>query len=261
MTISSATNSTASSYAKSSASSIAKSTTSSNSGTTASDISSTPSAFGEMVTQAGLSSLPSKTLSPEVNAATVPSTTIQTSGYVFDPLGVVGALPESNTFLQAIRQMMGKPLDAAVTEEATPAKAESSSTATTTTAAALTQFGNLPPATTTMLAAPVMQPTQTDLSTAQQDAPLSTQAGKSSVDDLMSSIEAQLSYQSSAPEATAAPSQATNVASIVEAATTSAQSSMTGDLVDRYLAETSAAASARAQSDLASAVDEEAQVG
>jgi len=247
MTFSTAINSMASSYAKSTSASSAKSTTTSIKSTTASEDPSFPSAFGEMVTQASLSSLPSKTLSPEVLAATVPSTTIQTSGYVFDPLGVVGTVPESNTFLQAIRQMMGKPLSAPATEQAAPATAVAS-----TTAAALTPFGNLPAASTAMPAAPAMQTTPTTLPTAQKDTAGSTHVVTTSVADFLSSVEAQLNYQGKASEAEAAPAQATILASTLGAA-------MTGDLVDQYLADTSAAASAKAQSALAGAVDKEAQ--
>lgn len=264
MTISSAVNSTANSYVKTTAPSTAKSTAAPNTpassaSTTTSDVSSTSSAFGEMVTQASLSSVPSKTLSPEVIAATVPSTTIQTSGYVFDPLGVVGTVPESNTFLQAIRQMMGKPLGAPSTDQAAPATAAASPATTTSTAAALTPFGNLPAATTSMPTASTMQSSPTSLPTTQQEVQGSSQAGTSSVADFMSSIEAQLSYQGNVTEAKASPAEATTFASIVEAATTAAQSVMAGDLVDQYLADASAAVSANAQSDLASAVDKEDQ--
>jgi len=138
------------------------------------------------------SSIPSKALSTEVLAATVPSTTIQTSSYVFDPLGVVGIIPESNVFLQAIRQMMGKPAD-------TPATPSPKSTSTSTsipaptpvtaaviapsTANGATSFNALPAAVSAMPApAPIAKaatPTAADASTT----------------DFMSSLEAQLSYQ------------------------------------------------------------------
>ena len=268
MAISSTLNSTANSYVKSTATSSATSTAStaaSSASTAASDVSGSSSTFGEMLTQANLSSVPSKALSPEVMSATVESTTMQTSGYVFDPLCVVGIVPESNTFLQAIRQMMGKPFEApapAPAPEPVAAAAASAlpTTTTPTTASALTPFGQLPAATTAMPAAPAMPSTPASLPLSQQNTPESTGSGtSSSVANFMSSLEAQLSYQDNVSVAQAAPAQVTTVASIVEAATIAAQSNMTGDLVDQYLADTSAATSAKAESDLASVIDKEAQ--
>jgi hypothetical protein len=172
------------------------------------------SGFGEALARSSTSTTPSKALSADSLAGTVQSTTIQTSGYVFDPLGVVGIVPESNTFLQAIRQMMGKPLGS-------PAREPAAAAAPTTAAA----------------------PTQVDTT---------------SVAGFMSSIEAQLNYLGRGTETSGPAANATTVASVVEAATVAAQAAVSGDLVDQYLAATSAAASAKAQSDLASAIGKEA---
>jgi hypothetical protein len=143
--------------------------------------------FASALTQAS-NTIPSKALSAEVLAATVPSTTIQTSSYVFDPLGVVGTIPESNVFLQAIRQMMGKPADTTATPAPAPPP---TSTPTPVTAAVLapstanspTSFNALP---TAVAAMPAPTATATATTTTSTDA---------STTDFMSSLEAQLNYQ------------------------------------------------------------------
>jgi hypothetical protein len=106
MSINTALHNTVSNSASNSVNNSAKSST------TASTVSKTENGFADMFAHT-VNAVPSQTLSPEVLKATLPTTTIQTSSYVFDPLGVVGTVPESNTFLQAIRQMMGKPAEAA----------------------------------------------------------------------------------------------------------------------------------------------------
>jgi hypothetical protein len=200
------------------------------------------SGFGEALAQSSTNTFPSKTVSANLLTGTVQATTIQTSGYVFDPLGVVGIVPESNTFLQAIRQMMGKPLGSPATESTAPAAPTTAAAPTpATTAAAFTQPGALPAAASAL-------PTQA--------AP--TLADTTSVSGFMSSIEAQLNYLGKGTEASAPAANAATVASAVEAATVAAQAAVSGDLVDQYLATTSAAASAKAQSDLASAIGKEA---
>ena len=121
------------------------------------DTSTSASGFKDMLAQSSI--LPTQSLSTEVLAATVSSTTVPTSDYVFDALSVVGIVPESNTFLQAIRQMMGKPL--------TPTTIEPSPTAST----PLTTFDALPPATPAM---------PTAVSTAVVSTPTPTTSGTSS---------------------------------------------------------------------------------
>ena len=120
-----------------------KSTTASTlkSAASAADTSTATTGFSDMLAQSALSTVPSKTLGPETLTGTVQSTTIQTSDYVFDPLGVVGIVPESNSFLQAIRQMMGKPLETPV------AQAPAADAPTPVAPPALATFGALPAAT------------------------------------------------------------------------------------------------------------------
>lgn len=140
--------------------------------------------FSNALTQA-TSTIPSKALSAEVLAATVPSTTLQTSSYVFDPLGVVGTIPESNVFLQAIRQMMGKPAEA-LAAPATPATPPTTTPVTaavltpSTTGSQTTSFNALPAASSALLA------TASTTTAAAAD---------TSTTDFLNSLEAQLNYQ------------------------------------------------------------------
>lgn len=187
---------------------------------------STDASFGQTFAQA-VSSVPSKTLSPEALDATVSSSTIQTSTYVFDPLGVVGQLPESNTFLQAIRAMLGKPLEVAAGETAKPV------VATATTSAPISPvptFGALPAATSAPVSASVVT--------------------QSAVSDAMSAIEAQLNYQTS-PTTSATPTPSTPTPAAPTASAT--------ELVDQYIANSSASAVASMQSALVNTIDQEEQ--
>jgi hypothetical protein len=221
------------------------------------------SGFGDVLARSSQITNPNKTVSADSLVGTVQSTTIQTSGYVFDPLGVVGIVPESNTFLQAIRQMMGKPLGSPAREATAPPTPPTPPTAAAptpaTTTAAVTSSWALPAA-----ASALPTPAASTASTKPGTGPsltagaASTQADTTSVADSMSSIEAQLNYLGRGTEASAPAAQAATVASVVEAATVAAQAAVSGDLVDQYLAATSAAASAKAQSDLASAIGKEA---
>jgi hypothetical protein len=196
--------------------------------------SSTTKGFGEMVAQANLGSLPSKTLSPEILASTVQSTTLQTSGYHFDPLSVVGIVPESNTFLQAIRAMLGKPFEPAAKD----------------------------PAAVAQNAAPTLPITPTSPAlTAQTQAAAAKSIGSP---DLLNSIEAQLTYQASSNASrslTTASDVATETLSKAIEASKSQAFSMTNtatnlplysatDLVDQYIARSSAAAVASIESAL-----------
>lgn len=141
---------------------------------TTSTVSKTENSFADMFAQT-VNAVPSQTLSPEVLKATLPTTTIQTSNYVFDPLGVVGTVPESNTFLQAIRQMMGKPFEAAATPViAANAEPAASAPAPTTPALISAPAAN---------SAPVSQPAAKSTSTS------------TSTNDFLDSLEAQLNYQ------------------------------------------------------------------
>lgn len=171
---------TANNTLKSTATSYVKSLPDTNSTSSTNDASNKPQAFGDALAVANLSTIPSKTLSPDIVAATVSSTTLQTSNYVFDPLGVVGAVPESNTFLQAIRAMLGKPAEtpaATATASASPAPAPTTETAAT----PLTTFGALPAATPPIAENTAPAPTTSDATTTAKP-------------DLMNTIEAQLSY-------------------------------------------------------------------
>ncbi len=230
------------------------------------DATTTASGFKDMLAQSSI--LPTQSLSPEVLAATVSSTTVPTSDYVFDALSVVGIVPESNTFLQAIRQMMGKPL--------TPTATEPSPTAST----PLTTFDALPPATpamptavsTAVVSTPTPTPTPTPTSTPTTSG-TSSNAGSSSIFDLLSTIEAQLNYQSNDTSATATttpstPTSETSVAAASEtvtpsltpnAATNATQTAPYGDLVQQYLTGASTAASASVESALIKAMDQEPQ--
>lgn len=220
MSISSVLNSTANSNVKSTTSGIAKSAAASNSSSAVSSDTGTTSSFGNVLAQANLSAVPSNTLSPAVLDATVQSTTIQTSSYVFDPLGVVGKVPESNTFLQAIRAMLGKPAEANASETVASA---------------------------------------TDLTAQTSDKATTTSSASTSTPNLLSSIEAQLNYQSSAglDTSTASRTATDTLTKAIEDAKTqttalidSTMLSTSSDLVGQYIANTSAAAAASAQSTL-----------
>lgn len=216
-----------------------KSAASSATAATTATASSVPtSGFGDVLARTSKITNPTKTVSEDLLAGTVQSTTIQTSGYVFDPLGVVGIVPESNTFLQAIRQMMGKPLGSPAREATAPTTAAAPTPATTT--AAVTSSRALAAAAST----------KTGTGPSLTAGAASTQADTTSVAGSMSSIEAQLNYLGKGTEASAPAAQAATVA---------AQAAVSGDLVDQYLAATSAAASAKAQSDLANAIGKEAE--
>lgn len=165
MSINTALHNTVSNSASNSVNNSAKSST------TASTVSKTENGFADMFAHT-VNAVPSQTLSPEVLKATLPTTTIQTSSYVFDPLGVVGTVPESNTFLQAIRQMMGKPAEAA----AAPVIAAKTEPAAST------------PLTTTPAPAATSTPTSTTANT----------------HDFLDSLEAQLNYQGLSTAAVAA---------------------------------------------------------
>lgn len=172
-----------------------KSTTASTlkSAASAADTSTATTGFSDMLAQSALSTVPSKTLGPETLTGTVQSTTIQTSDYVFDPLGVVGIVPESNSFLQAIRQMMGKPLETPV------AQAPAADAPTPVAPPALATFGALPAATPALpVAAASAISTQTVTSAA-----IPPETSTSSVSDFISTIEAQLNYQASSTSAAA----------------------------------------------------------
>jgi hypothetical protein len=152
--------------------------------------SSTDTGFGGLLAQA-MSTAPSKTLNPEVLAATIPSTTIATSSYVFDPLCVVGQVPESNTFLQAIRAMLGKPLEAQQTDTPPTTATETALAVTIATSNPFPTFGSLPAVATQVVESKV--PSSPALATS--DAPVIDKTP--ATPDLMSSIEAQLKYQTS----------------------------------------------------------------
>ena len=194
------------------------------------DTSTATTGFSDMLAKSSLSTVPSKALGPEALTGTVQSTTVQTSGYTFDPLGVVGIVPESNSFLQAIRQMMGKPLEAPATDT-------------------LTTFGALPAATPVLPVAVTASTTNTPTLTSEA-APSGT--NPSSVSDFMSTIEAQLNYQVSSTSTAASPTQSapsnTSVATPTNTYT---------DLVGQYLAGASAAASVSAESALVNAIEKE----
>lgn len=178
---------------KSSASASPVSPTSNSSAET----SKTENGFADMFAQA-VNAVPSQPLSPEVLQATLPTTTIQTSNYVFDPLGVVGTIPESNTFLQAIRQMMGKPFEAAATP-VIAAKAEpAASTPATPTPAVIT-----PPAAT-------------------------------STNDFLDSLEAQLNYQGLSTTTVAATATATSTPTVTPTAT-STLATTASNLLSQYM--------------------------
>lgn len=174
-----------------------------NSASSAAETASTETGFAQMFSQA-VSAVPSKTLSPEVLAATTPTGTIQTSTYVFDPLGVVGQVPESNTFLQAIRAMLGKPLIDTATPTPTPAPTA--------------QVPTPPSQTPTAFAA------------------TATVAAQPSVSDALSAIEAQLSYQNTSPTTTTSIAPITTASALVDQyianASAAAVASMQSTLAD-----------------------------
>lgn len=178
-----------------------------NSASSAAETASTETGFAQMFSQA-VSAVPSKTLSPEVLAATTPTGTIQTSTYVFDPLGVVGQVPESNTFLQAIRAMLGKPLIDTSTSTAAPAPT---------------------PAPTAQVPTPPSQTPTAFAATA-------TVAAQPSVSDALSAIEAQLSYQNTSPTTTTSIAPITTASALVDQyianASAAAVASMQSTLAD-----------------------------
>lgn len=145
--------------------------------------------FASALTQA-TNTIPSKALSAEVLASTVPSTTIQTSSYVFDPLGVVGTIPESNVFLQAIRQMMGKPAETPATTTPTPTPAPTSIPTPVTAAVLAPSTANSPTSFNALPAAVAAMPAPTASATT-----ATTTSTDASTTDFMSSLEAQLNYQ------------------------------------------------------------------
>jgi hypothetical protein len=144
--------------------------------------------FGGLLAQA-MGNAAGKTLNPEVQAATTPSTTIVTSSYVFDPLCVVGHIPESNTFLQAILAMLGKPLEATQTKTPQTISPETAPDFTTGLGSPLPNFALLPTVVTQAVEIEVPPP----FSSTNADTPVVTKSPPAT--DLMSSIEAQLSYQ------------------------------------------------------------------
>jgi SLT domain-containing protein len=168
-----------------------------------------------------------------VLASTVQSCTLQTSDYHFDPLSVVGIVPESNTFLQAIREMLGKPFEPAAKDHAVAQNA-----------------------------APTLPITPTSPAlTAQTQAAAAKSIGSP---DLLNSIEAQLTYQASSNAsrslATASDVATETLSKAIEASKSQAFS-MTNtatnlplysatDLVDQYIARSSAAAVASIESAL-----------
>jgi hypothetical protein len=191
--------------------------------------SNTDTGFANLFSQA-VDLVQSKSLSPEVLAATTPAATIQTSTYVFDPQCVVGQVPESNTFLQAIRAMLGNPV------------IETSSKAPTTQISSTSDIQQTPLAATLAAAPTPVTPSQLVASSA-TTLPTAAVVTQPSVSDALNAIEAQLSYQNIDP----APS--TSMDPIKTAS----------ELVDQYIANSSAAAVSNIQSTLADSVTQEKQ--
>jgi len=74
------------------------------------------SSFGDTLASTSLGSTTTKSTDSAAFPGPIQPRTTQSSEYVFDPLCVVGIVPESNTFLQAIRRWFGKPLSTAETQ-------------------------------------------------------------------------------------------------------------------------------------------------
>mgnify|MGYP003336366678 CR=1 FL=1 len=67
-----------------------------------------PMAFKGLLTKEKSNLVQVEALNKKGLSENPPSSTIQISNFIFDPLSVVGKIPESNSFLQAIRKMLGK---------------------------------------------------------------------------------------------------------------------------------------------------------
>ena len=67
-----------------------------------------PMAFNDLLTKEKSNLVQVEALNKKGLSENPPSSTIQISNFIFDPLSVVGKIPESNSFLQAIRKMLGK---------------------------------------------------------------------------------------------------------------------------------------------------------
>jgi hypothetical protein len=222
MSITTALNSSVSSTVNNSVKSTTSASTVSKTSTTSAETSKTENGFADMFAQA-VNAVPSQTLSPEVLQATLPTTTIQTSNYVFDPLGVVGTVPESNTFLQAIRQMMGKPFEPAaspvIAAQAEPAAITPQATTPALISATAANSTTITPPVSTAVSKPATTSTST------------------STNDFLDSLEAQLNYQGLSTATVAATATATPTTSPVVANTAS-------DMLTQYMSTATSAVSA-----------------